>query len=187
MAPDYELDDEIFASTNDDLKLLAHPLREQILDLVLDRAATVTELAQALDRPKSSLAYHVDLLVDGGLLKVVRTRKVRAIEERFYGRVARTIVVGQSRKYSFLATADAEAVDVDDDVVMQATLRHARIPTERAHEFFARVAELAIEFSELERDGDRVWGFVASVYPTDLPTLPEPAPPEPTPSEPERP
>ncbi|NQY55809.1 MAG: helix-turn-helix transcriptional regulator [Ilumatobacteraceae bacterium] len=34
----------------------------------------VRSLAATLDRPKSSVAYHVDTLVDAGLLAVVRTR-----------------------------------------------------------------------------------------------------------------
>ena len=89
---DYELDDEVDASRPEQLKALGDPLRMRICDLVLERAMSVTELAERVGRPKGTVAYHVDLLVEAGLLKVVRTRKVRAIDERFYGRVARTIV-----------------------------------------------------------------------------------------------
>lgn len=177
MLPDYELDQTVAADTPERMKAIASPLRSQILDLVLERAATVTELAEALGRPKSSIAYHVDLLVDVGLLRVVRTRQVRAIEERFYGRVGRTIVLGDTLpvgavRVDMLAEARAEA-RVPSPGKMLATLRHARIPAERADEFFARVSELAEEFTTLERDGDTVFGFVAAVYPTDHPTLPE--------------
>lgn len=177
MAPDYELDAAVNADTPERMKAIANPLRGQILDLVLERAATVTELAEALDRPKSSMAYHVDLLVEVGLLKVVRTRQVRAIEERFYGRVGRTIVLGDTLPVgavpvNMLAEAQAEA-RVPSPGKMLATLRHARIPAERAGEFFSRVNEIAEEFTTLEREGDVVFGFVAAVYPTDHPTLPE--------------
>jgi DNA-binding transcriptional ArsR family regulator len=179
MAPDYELDATVHAETPAQLKALAEPLRNQILSLVLDRAATVTELAAALDRPKSSMAYHVDQLVELGFLKVVRTRKVRAMEERFYGRVARTIIIGEgplpdgTRPRSFLTEAHNEAVEVAD-LKMQSTIRHARIPVEQAEEFWRRVTDLADEFTSQERGGDTVFGFVASVYPTDHPTLPQP-------------
>lgn len=177
MAPDYELDSAVHADTPEQMKAIANPLRGQVLDLVLERAATVTELAEALDRPKSSMAYHVDLLVAVGLLKVVRTRQVRAIEERFYGRVGRTIVLGDTLPVgavpvNMLAEAQAEA-RVPFPGKMLATLRHARIPAERADEFFARVTAIAAEFTALEREGDTVFGFVAAVYPTDHPTLPE--------------
>jgi DNA-binding transcriptional ArsR family regulator len=180
MVPDYDLAPSVDADTPEQLRALAQPLRSLILDLVLERAATVTELATALDRPKSSVAYHVDVLVDAGLLTVVRTRQVRAIEERFYGRTGRTIVVGDSPmpsgvvRQNFLAEAQAEAA-VSEPGHMRSTMRHARIPEERADEFFARVVELAQEFTALPRDGDVVFGFVAAVYPTDHPVLPEPS------------
>ena len=180
MTPDYDLDASIQAETPDQLKAILHPLRSQVLDLVLERAATVTELAAALGRPKSSVAYHVDVLVDAGMLRVVRTRQVRAIEERFYGRTGRTIIVGDAplprgtAAQDFLADAHAEAKRSDAGRMLS-TLRHARIPDARAGEFFARVVELAEEFTTLERGGDTVFGFVAAVYRTDLPSLPEPS------------
>jgi len=179
MAPDYELDATVEANTPAQLKAIADPLRNQILSLVLERAATVTELAEAFDRPKSSMAYHVDQLVDVGMLKVVRTRKVRAIEERFYGRVGRTILLGDgampagTRRRSFLREAQREVVDDGEQDSIRSTLRHARIPEERADEFWSRLAVLAEEFTTLPRGGDTVYGFVAAVYPTDHPTLPE--------------
>ena len=114
---------------------------------------------------------------------MVRTRKVRAIEERFYGRVGRTIVIGNTavpdgaQTSGFLMEAQHEAVVGPDK--MLATIRRARIPADRAAEFFSRVAELADEFTTLPRDGDVVHGFVAAVYPTAHPTLPDPLPDSP--------
>src|SRR5215213_11981954 len=92
--PDYDLDEMVVVTAPEQLRALADPLRGTVLELLLERAATVTELAKALDRPKSTVAYHVNLLVDAGLLRVVRTRRVRAIEERYYGRAARTLYLG---------------------------------------------------------------------------------------------
>lgn len=176
MVPDYELDATVAADSPRRLKAVAEPIRRRILDLVLERAATVTELAATLGRPKSSVAYHVDVLVAAGLLKVVRTRRVRAIDERLYGRVGRTILIGDPAAPAatsgpdFLAEAAAEAVRGPDAM---STLRHARISADRAGEFFDRVVELADEFTALPRSGDAVFGFVAAIYPTDLPTLAE--------------
>jgi DNA-binding transcriptional ArsR family regulator len=180
MVPDYDLQPTVTADTPQQLKAIAEPVRGQILDLVLERAATVTELAHALGRPKSSVAYHVDVLVDAGLLQVVRTRQVRAIEERFYGRTGRTIIVGNGPtpegavRQNFLAEAQAEAA-VSEPGDMRATLRHARIPAEHADAFFERLVQLADDFTRLPRSGDTVFGFVASVYRTEHPTLPEPS------------
>src|ERR1044071_9792587 len=92
--PDYDLDEMVVVTAPAQLRALADDLRGTLLELLHERAATAPELAQAVERPKSTVAYHVNQLVDAGLLKVVRTQRVRAIEERYYGRVARTIYIG---------------------------------------------------------------------------------------------
>ena len=175
-APDYELDDIVVADASAQHRALASDVRSQILDLVLERAATTGELAEALDRPRSSVAHHVDVLVDCGLLKVVRTRKVRAVEERFYGRVGRTIVMSRhegqpSPTRVFLSEAMHESQHTDP-AGFWSTLRHARIPRDRAEEFFSEVVALAERFSGFERSGEQMVGFLGFVYETDLPVLP---------------
>ena len=164
------------------LRSLADPLRSTLLGLLLERAATVTEMAQAVDRPKSSVAYHVNQLVDAGLLKVVRTRRVRAIDERYYGRVARTLYVGaldrpEDRQVvagiNGLTEAAAESAAANAADELRCTLVHARIPIGEVRAFWAEVQELARRFAQIPREGDQVYGFVAGLYPTDRPTLPD--------------
>src|SRR3954451_17493297 len=91
--PDYELADRMALTASAQVQAIGHPLRTTLLQLLHERAATVTELAAAVERPKSTVAHHVDVLTRNGLRQVVRTRKVRAIEERFYGRTARMFYV----------------------------------------------------------------------------------------------
>ena len=176
--PDYDLEDLRIVSSPQELRAMAEPLRNTILDLLLERAATVSELAAAVNRPKSTVAHHVSVLADAGMLKVVRTRRVRAIDERFYGRTARIFYVGavgpeQARILTnYLSVAAAEsgpAAQADD---LRAIVRHARIPRERAAEFWERVFQLTHEFTRLPRSGKTVYGFVAGLYPTEYPTLP---------------
>ncbi|WP_433315326.1 helix-turn-helix domain-containing protein [Micromonospora chersina] len=180
--PDYDLDEMLVVTAPEQLRALADPLRATLLELLLERAATVNEMARAVDRPKSSVAYHVNLLVDAGLLQVVRTRRVRAIEERFYGRVARTFYVGVlSRpedkqvvaRINGLAEAAAEAAPAHAADALRCTLVHARIPVEEVRTFWAEVQALARRFAQIPRSGDQVYGFVAGLYPTDAPTLPD--------------
>ena len=90
--PDYDLADRIALTSPSQVKAIGHPLRTTILSLLHERAATVTELAVAVERPKSTVAHHVKVLAEAGLVQVVRTRRVRAIEERFYGRTARMLL-----------------------------------------------------------------------------------------------
>jgi DNA-binding transcriptional ArsR family regulator len=180
--PDYDLDDLLVVTAPAQLRALADPLRGTILELLLERAATITELARAVDRPKSTVGYHVNLLVDAGLLRVVRTRRVRAIEERFYGRIARTYYVGALSEPEDKqvvaamnglaeAAAEASAAHAADD--LRCLLVHARIPIEDVRTFWAEVQAVARRFAQIPRAGDQVYGFVAGLYPTDAPTLPD--------------
>src|SRR4051794_28075703 len=186
VVPDYELVDRIVVSAPHEIRAMVDPLRSTLLDLVLERAATVSELAVAVGRPKSTIAYHVQRLVDAGMLRVVRTRRVRAIEERFYGRTARVFLMGQLPLDEFtpppwtnpLADAAAESTPSYQADTMFAILRHARVARPRAVEFWNRVEDLVREFSALPREGETVFGFVTGLYPTEGPTLPEPEDPE---------
>jgi DNA-binding transcriptional ArsR family regulator len=182
--PDYDLDELLVVTAPAQLRSLADPLRSTLLELLLERAATVSELAQAVDRPKSSVAYHVAQLVEAGLLRVVRTRRVRAIDERYYGRVARTIYVGALEKaedrqvvagINSLTEAAAESAAANAADELRCTLVHARIPLSEVRSFWAEVQELARRFAQIPREGDQVYGFVAGLYPTDRPTLPDAA------------
>ena len=180
--PDYDLDEMVVVTAPEQLRALADPLRARLLELVLERAATVTEMAQAVDRPKSTVAYHVNLLVRAGLLRVVRTRRVRAIEERFYGRVARTLYIGVLSRpedeqvvaaINGLAEAVAESAAAHAADELRCLLVHARIPIEEVRNFWAQVQEVGRRFAQIPRAGDQVYGFAAGLYPTDVPTLPD--------------
>lgn len=178
--PDYELEGMRVVTSPRELRAMGHRVRSRILDLLLDRAATVKELAKAIDRPPSTVAYHVGVLVDVGMLKVVRTRKVRAIEERFYGRTARVFYVGEiepelaAKLPNLLAVAAANSRPAHEADQLRAVLRRARIPKERAGEFWDRVIELIHEFGQIPRSGNKVYAFVAGLYPNDYPALSDP-------------
>lgn len=177
--PDYELEDLRVVSSPRQLKAMADPLRGTILELVLERAATVAELAAAVGRPKSTVAHHVGVLVAADMLKVVRTRRVRAIDERFYGRTARLFYVGASVTRqppllgNYLADAAVESMPAYEADDLRAVMRHARIPREVAAQFWDRVFDLTQEFMRLPRSGEVVYAFVAALYPAAYPTLPE--------------
>jgi len=168
---DYELADQLHIDTAERLKALGDPLRLLIVDLVLERAMSVTELAERVGRPRGSVAHHVGVLVTAGLLKVVRTRKVRAIEERFYGRAATTYVMpDHPGDLPFLSEVLAE-VDVeretDPDSPTAATYRRARIPADRAADFADRLMELSLEFVAEPREGDVEYGMYLLLFPTN--------------------
>jgi DNA-binding transcriptional ArsR family regulator len=177
--PDYELDEVLELTRPDQVRAIGHPLRTTILALLHERAATVTELAAALQRPKSTVAYHVKVLGDAGLIRVVRTRRVRAIEERFYGRTARMIYAGVGDgdalplDFNDFAVAARESAAAYEDRKLWAFIRHARLTEEQAGQFWRRIADLVDEFDRLPGSGDAVYGLAAGIYPmADYPMLP---------------
>ncbi|HVX45320.1 MAG TPA: winged helix-turn-helix domain-containing protein [Mycobacteriales bacterium] len=180
--PDYELDDVRVVAEPHEIKAIFDPFRGTLLELLLDRAATVQELAAAVGRPKSTVAYHVGLLTDAGVLKVIRTRTIRGIEERFYGRTARIFYVGDhrpehpERMENYITTAAAESVPAQQADKLRAIRRYAWISEQDAEEFWRRMFALVNEYAQLPRSGDggQAYAFLAAVYPTDHPRLPDP-------------
>jgi DNA-binding transcriptional ArsR family regulator len=180
--PDYDLTDRIALTEPSQVKALSHPLRNTILGLLHERAATVTELAVAVERPKSTVAHHVKVLAEAGLVHVVRTRRVRAIEERFYGRTARMFYVSIGRRadgddlprdFNDFEVAARESAAAYEDGKLWGFIRHARISETQASRFWERMGELVREFEQLPRSGQTMYGFAVGVYPTDQPTLPD--------------
>src|SRR3954447_25628599 len=182
--PDYDLADRIALTRPSQVKAIGHSLRTTILGLLHERAATVSELAVALERPKSTVAHHVKVLTEAGLVQVVRTRRVRAIEERFYGRTARMFYISVERSadgedmprdFNDFEVAARESAEAFRDGKLWGFIRHARISEAQASDFWERMAELVAEFDRLPRSGDTMYALAVGVYPTDQPTLPNTA------------
>jgi DNA-binding transcriptional ArsR family regulator len=175
---DYELPEEVEVDAAVAFKALADPTRTAILSMLLERAATTSQLAEAMGRPKGTVGYHVKALEEAGFIRVVRTQPKRAMIEKYYGRCGRTIVIAGSKPEGLdplfmIKDALAHATSVEGEALPMFTVRSARIPEERAVAFAERVAALAEEYVSQPRAGDRVYGFVAAVYPTTLPILDE--------------
>ena len=184
--PDYDLDDTMALTSSVQVKAIGSRFRTTILGLLHERAASVSEIAAAVGRPKSSVAYHVNVLRDAGLVRVVRTRRIRAIEERYFGRTARMFYVGVGARpheeglpldLNDLDTAVQESQQAYQAQRLWSYIRHARIPPERAAEFWDEAIALVHEFDRLPRSGTTAYGFVVGIYPIpDYPVLPEPEP-----------
>lgn len=181
-APDYDLDATLQFETADQYKALFDETRIQIVDLLLERAATIKELAQTLGKPKGTIGHHVAALEGAGLIRVVRTKMVRAIEAKYYGRTARTYLLGDKGEAGidiapdhFLAEAAVEFAATPDDheVGALSSLRHVRIPDDRAREWIERLQDLLVEFTAERRGGATTYGLLVAFYPTDRPHLPD--------------
>jgi len=173
--PDYDLEPEVRADTPTQLKALGHPVRNAILHMVVERAATTSELATAVGKSHGTVAHHLKVLEDAGLVRVVRTRQVRAITESYWGRTGRTIMIAKppgEEEDQTMFVREAMRVFVAGDHGYT-TLRYARIPAEQVDAFGRRVDALVQEFLQLERAGDTVYGLLVALQPTDEPALPD--------------
>jgi DNA-binding transcriptional ArsR family regulator len=163
------------------LKALGHEMRMSIVTLLGQRAATVSELAEALGAPVGTVGHHLGVLEDADLVSVVRTQQVRGITAKWYRRTAATFV------FDDIDADEPHAGDVDawrrhvlPDPLPQgltrsvSTVRFARIPDDRVEEWKQRVVELSSEFGTQELGGPHVWALSMSLYEADRPSLPDP-------------
>jgi DNA-binding transcriptional ArsR family regulator len=157
-------------------RLLSDATRSEIIILLAERPATTAQLAAVLERPKGTVGHHLKAMEAAGLIRVVRTRKVRALTEKYYGRIARTYLfpnVDDLDQPDFMVEAMGEMRQAHEGETAFFTLRHARLAEDRLEEFGRRVQALAEEFAALPRRGTTVYGFIAGVYPTDRRSLEE--------------
>jgi DNA-binding transcriptional ArsR family regulator len=143
--PDYEADDILVVSETEQLRALADDVRLQIVAILRERAATTTELAEQVGLAKGTVAHHLKVLEGAGLVKVVRTRRVRALTESFYGRVARLYVLKSS----------------DDKPQARVRLSPAD-----AESFQRRLERLLRDFRSAESPDGEEYELVATIYPT---------------------
>jgi DNA-binding transcriptional ArsR family regulator len=72
------------SDTHNMLVALKHPLRRQILKTMADGETSPRDLATDLGRPLSNVSYHVRVLVNCGVVELVRTKQVRGSMQHFY-------------------------------------------------------------------------------------------------------
>ncbi|MGH2971687.1 MAG: ArsR/SmtB family transcription factor [Gaiellaceae bacterium] len=101
---DYEAPETLVVDRPDQLRALADDVRSAVISLLRERAYSIQQLAEKLGIPKGTVGHHVKVLETAGLIHVVRTRQVRAVTEKFYGRTARLFL------YQTEDPADARAI-----------------------------------------------------------------------------
>jgi DNA-binding transcriptional ArsR family regulator len=77
------------------LKVLSNPLRVEIVRQ-LSEPRTVTEVAERLEYPRTKLYYHINLLEEHGLIRVVGSNLVSGIVEKQYQIAAREFRVDRA-------------------------------------------------------------------------------------------
>jgi DNA-binding transcriptional ArsR family regulator len=158
------------------LRALAGDIRARIVMLLRERAASTTELAAALGVPKGTAGHHVKVLERAGLIRVVATRKVRAVTERYYGRVARLFVlktdeaedaIGEGALAAvMLRQASEELLPAEVDAKrITAGLSHVRLTTGDARRFGLRLNRLFADLQAADDPDGEPHAFAGALYP----------------------
>jgi DNA-binding transcriptional ArsR family regulator len=170
---DYDADDVLVVAEPEQLRALADDVRMKIVVRLRERAASTTELAKQFELPKGTVGHHLKVLERAGLIRVVRTRKVRALTEKYYGRVARLFVLksadspdGSSVAATSLRQAADEIAPVDDQALYLSFL-HIRLDDADARRFERRLKKLASDFTDRETRSGRGYGVVLALYATE--------------------
>lgn len=156
------------------LRIVADPLRFQIIEALIQQALTVKQLAQQLGLAPSKLYYHINLLESHGIIQVVETRMVVNMIEKLYRTTAPSLTIDPNlfatntgSNQDMVTNAITMAIDatredmlrtvqmrlterdqgVEEQPLTMLTLRKiSRISEARAETFRARLNALLSEF-----------------------------------------
>jgi len=176
--PDYDLQDHLEFDTPEQFRALSHPLRYRLLGLLLQRAATISQLAEALGQNKGNISHHLKVLEQAGLVRVVRTRRVQGGTERYWGRTAWMLGLGGEMEGSglLLRLAAAELLPLRADGPGEFGALRSRLSAGQVEAFAKRLHELAREFDATDTPGEPVYGLVFILAQADVPGLREEEP-----------
>jgi predicted transcriptional regulator len=172
---DYEADEVLVVDQPEQLRALADSVRTRIVFLLRDRARSTTELAREIGLAKGTIAHHLRVLERAGLVRVVRTRRVRAVTERFYGRVARLFVIRShesapagARATTVAAHGLRHAADELDRVaeLVEYAVLHVRLAARDAKRFQRRLDRLVDDIRAAEHADGEPTTFAGAMFPS---------------------
>jgi len=185
----------ILVSDAEALKLLADPLRSRMLDLLRARVQTAKELAQTLNLSPKKLYYHLKLLEERGLIRVVGTRIVSGIIEKSYRATAYLFLfdddvfrssdsVESPLPSGLQAVFETTRIQLEQSVADGTVELHEnaevlrrllwmwglqRLSRQQAQEFYSRFEQLIGEFQssqpEPNADGDQAFRLFIALFP----------------------
>jgi len=172
--PDYEAPDVLLVQAPEQLRALGDDLRTRIVVLVREHAHSISELAELVNLPKGTVGHHVKVLEKAGLVRVVRTRKVRALTERYYGRTARLFVFKstddaggedvRNLAAASLRTAAQEMLPPDDDDRTTFAVLRVRLTDADARRFARRLEKLERDIMAANDSKGKPYGLVATLF-----------------------
>ena len=172
-APDYDAPDVLYVRRPEQLKALGDELRARIVVMLRERAQSVTELAEKLAMPKGTVGHHVKVLESAGLVQVVRTRRVRAVTEKYYGRTGRLFLYESAEDpedvrnvvAASLRAAAEEILPVDEeDAAACSGVLRVRLSATDARRFDRRLTKLMDDFRACDDADGTPYGLALALY-----------------------
>ena len=166
-------------------KALGHPLRHRLVNLLRQRPATLRQLGDALGVAKGTVAHHLGVLQDAGLVHVTGTRQVRGGTEQYLGLVHHAFAFedGTLGAEFLYRSALAETLPERPEGPENTGLRHLWLTAAEARELLARLDRAAPEPAAPRPAGPaaggpaaageaEAYGLLISLYRADIPLLP---------------
>lgn len=75
------------------VRAMADPLRQRIVETLIEAPMTTKQVAQHLKEQPTKLYHHVELLEKAGIIELVETRPKRGTVEKYYRAVAQSFTV----------------------------------------------------------------------------------------------
>jgi DNA-binding transcriptional ArsR family regulator len=183
-------------------KALVNPLRVRLLELLVDEAQTVKQLAAAVDVEPVKLYYHINLLEKNGLIRVVDTQVVSGIIEKWYRvtalnyRIDRKILsLQEDEQLVFLEEAFASIFDGTKELIrhntavstidlqqntphphsLHLTRSRGYLSEAQAHAFYEKLQALILEFEgsiKAPNEDDGKYVLTMALFPEKRPSQP---------------
>ncbi|MFC6006195.1 ArsR/SmtB family transcription factor [Angustibacter luteus] len=158
------MDDEQVVTTPAQHAALGHPLRQRLLLALGQGPSTISRLAGQLQVGKGSVAHHLRVLREAGLVVAAERRQVRGGTEQYYQRTTRRLVSADPQPSHTAAVLNAVATDIAaSPVETTLQLRQVRLSAKQAHRLTELLTRLVDKVEEADTD-EPVHGVLVAVY-----------------------
>ena len=159
-------DEPLEVRTPAHFKALAHPFRHRLLFALGTGPATVSQLATGLGAAKGTVAHHLKVLTEAGMVRVGRSRQVRGGTEQYHERTFRRMIgeAGDRDATAALLNAVGQQLAADLDPLLH--LRHLRLTPAQADRLRATLDDLVGSAEEAGPDASR-YGVLVALYRQD--------------------
>ncbi|MEU7758130.1 MULTISPECIES: ArsR/SmtB family transcription factor [Micromonospora] len=144
-------------------KALAHPFRHRLLFALGAGPATLSRLAARLGAAKGTVAHHLAVLTEAGMVRPAHSRQVRGGTERYHERTFRRLVGAGTDASATAALLGAYAEELAGDTDPLVHLRHLRLTPAQAQRLRSTLDELVGEAEEAP-PGQPRYGVLVSLY-----------------------